>query len=155
MPLVLDDFEAVHPHFPILFGEIEQQMRALMLISDGTQPCRYLQQGRCTIHATRPPGCKSYPISPLDSGMMVDTDCPAVGEKGEFLCGTEGVGDAFSTQRLDQFPEKFQATEQFIDHYLNQMTPTTSLLGIPLYTIPNTDNASQYLHWHQQSLQQL
>lgn len=155
MPLVLDDFEAVHHHFPILFGEIEQQMRAVMFISDGAQPCRYLQQGRCAIHATRPPGCRSYPLSPLDGNIMVDTDCPAVGEDGLSLCDSEGIDDAFKTERLDHFPEKFEATQQFINHYREQMTVEASLLGIPLYAITAVGDNNRHLGWHRQSLQQL
>jgi len=44
----------------------------------GRSHCVFLAEGRCTVHALRPDGCRSYPIVlSADSGRAVrDVDCP-------------------------------------------------------------------------------
>lgn len=54
---------------------------ALMPSSGGV--CSMLSAGRCTIHASRPQGCREYPWYNVDGSLYFDSGCPGVRSKGD------------------------------------------------------------------------
>lgn len=49
--------------------------------ADGKRPCFFLADGKCSVYAARPAGCRTYPFVLTTDGKVVrDHDCPHSGE---------------------------------------------------------------------------
>ncbi len=82
--IILEDFTNFE-NFPILFtfGNLDFAKPVIML-TNGTNFCRYLKAMKCSIYDKRPQVCKNYPLSPnLDEKVYIDLSCPFVKEAEE------------------------------------------------------------------------
>jgi Fe-S-cluster containining protein len=155
-PLVINDFEEVYEYFPILFGEIDNTLKAFMMINDGASDCRYLQDGKCTIYDSRPPACKMYPISPFYGDVYVDVDCHAVGDKGDFLCSSDNVSTTFYHKRLVDFPTKLAFTDNFLKTISLKLEFVTKIKNTDIELFKYVGNAkNQHIEMHLKSLDKL
>jgi Fe-S-cluster containining protein len=132
-PLVLDDFEKVYNHFPILIAKLDI-LKPVMLLSNKNS-CPYLLENRCTIYENRPPACKIYPYSPWYDLILLDISCKGIGIEGELLPLTyeEFKNSPFYDDRIENIEEKIIQTSKWV---LNQkLNFFTKLFGIKLYTL--------------------
>ncbi len=156
-PLILDDFEEVFEHFPIVFAFHESHLNVFMLINDGQSACRYLSANGCSIYDHRPPACKLYPISPYYEHILVDTSCPSVNfSHGTKLCRQGKLHQAFQTRRLENFVAKRAATQAFLRTLDCQrdLSLLGEVSGIQLYAYAGT-SAHRCMAMHRHSLQYL
>lgn len=84
MPLTEDDItrlEALgHPReaFVAWSAEGTAQLRTVdAREGEAARPCSFLREGRCSVYAERPTGCRIYPLVLTERGRVVrDEDCP-------------------------------------------------------------------------------
>lgn len=84
MPLTEEDAQrlAALGHDITLFSRIgEDRVRYLRTRDeprgDGKRPCFFLRDGLCSVYASRPAGCRTYPfVLTLDGKVVRDEDCP-------------------------------------------------------------------------------
>ena len=119
IPLILDDFRFVYKFFPIVFTKISNELRAVILL--GENGCRYLQNGVCTIYDDRPPSCRIYPLTPYFDKIMIDDNCPSVGDVGEFLADETEISQKNRSERLVEFGDKYAKTVEFLDSIQNDL----------------------------------
>ena len=153
-PLILEDFEAVYQHFPIVFSVKENALVAYVLLNDGKGYCPYFEHNRCSIYDQRPPACKLYPISPYFEHILVDTSCPSVNAfSGTLVCQNGVLESAFYTQRLENFVAKKEATERFFARLYRpeDFAYLGDVSGLPLYQYIKP-HASTYVQMHKASL---
>ncbi len=153
-PLILEDFEEVYKNFAIVFTLMNKKLRALLVLNDGTNFCKYYLDNKCSIYEHRPPACKLYPIAPYFDDILVDTSCPSVSQdSGKLLCKNSKISDDFYTQRLNDFNKKLQRSYEFYDsiYNINNFKFIGHIRGNPLlkYT-KKTDN--KYIKMHLKSL---
>ncbi len=155
-PLILDDFKEVYEHFAIVFGYLANELRALIILNDGINPCKYLINETCSIYSQRSPACKIYPLSPFYSRVCVDTSCKAVNSfSGEILYHKNlGFSKKFYHTRFINFEEKLNQTSKFLANIEPDLTPLNiSIKDIELFYIKKGGNI--YLQQHQLSLKHL
>lgn len=153
-PLILEDFEAVYRHFPIVFSFKEEALVAYVLLNDGKGHCPYFEDKRCSIYDQRPPACKLYPISPYFEHILVDTSCPSVNaHSGTLLCHNGVLEKTFYTKRLENFVAKKEATERFFANleHKEDFAYLGDVSGLPLYQYIK-QSESEYIHMHKASL---
>jgi Fe-S-cluster containining protein len=155
-PLVINDFKEVYPHFPILFGEIDGNLKALMMINDGQSDCRYLSNGKCTIYDDRPPACKMYPISPYFDQIYIDVDCHAVGVVGDAIVKDGQINSNFYHNRIIDFPTKLAFTHAFLSTINNSLEFVLQIKNtdIKLYKYVGIIN-NEHIQMHKKSLKKL
>ena len=112
-PLILDDFERVYKYFPIFIVEVGY-LRPVMIISDGKNPCRYLEKGKCSIYENRPPACKIYPFSPWYDKILIDLSCPGIGVEGELLPLDNFKDSKFYDKRFENIETKIIKTQEWL-----------------------------------------
>jgi len=157
-PLILNDFEEVFERFPILFAQIGQVFKVVMILNNGRENCIYFNNDAklCTIYDNRPPACVMYPISPLFDDICVDTSCKAVGSEGEFLSNADGFSKNFYHKRVDDFYEKLRHTQKFLNQIRFNTAHIMKVAGVDLYKINNKDEVdgqfAKYVDMHFSSL---
>lgn len=156
-PLIVDDFEEVYKHFPILFGSVNDVFRPLMLLNDGNSTCSYLDEnGQCMIYDERPPSCRLYPISPFFDEVFIDSNCPSVsgGITGEPIVKGGKVTEKFYYKRLANFSQKLDKTSAFMKELVKNtqdFEPVGEVSGVVLFRyIGDLDN--KYVQLHKDSL---
>ena len=135
-PLILDDYVEVYERFPILFAQVGQMFKSVIILNNGEDDCIYFDAKTklCTIYEHRPPACVMYPISPLFDEICVDTSCHAVSEReGEFLCDSQSFSKKFHHKRIDNFYEKLRYTQKFLNQIRFNTIKKITILGINLY----------------------
>lgn len=87
MPLTGDDIARLvalgHPREAFVrYGD--DGIATLQTVEPATahgKPCYFLREGRCSVYADRPAGCRIYPLVMNERGRVVrDEDCPHRGE---------------------------------------------------------------------------
>ena len=114
-PLILDDFDKVQPFFEIR-AVIFDEIIPVMLLTDGNNPCEYLNNGKCEIYQNRPPACRIYPFSPYYDDIFIDLSCDSVGIFGEKLPTNfeELKTSPFFDERMNNFQKKRKKTIEFM-----------------------------------------
>ncbi len=156
-PLVLDDFEDVYKNFLIAFAWVDDQLRAVMVISDRKQPCIYYKNNLCTIYDQRPPACVLYPFTPYYDDVLIDTACDAVGAEGFLLKQMQRkvidqVHPDFYHSRLEYFSDKLDRTYSFLDGVKFHLEPLFEVEGIMLLRYSGSDE-NRWLKMHEASLE--
>lgn len=152
LPLILEDFEEVYPYFPIVFAQINGEMRALILLIGENGTCRYYQSGECVIYNHRPPGCRLYPFTPYFEDILVDVSCPAVSEtSGQFLAAPSHINTAFHHKRLIDFEAKRQTTVEYI-RQLNDSFESIGEINTMVLLRYTGELNDAYMQMHFQSL---
>ena len=153
-PLIIDDFEDVYEYFPILFGYIDGNLKALIIMQDN-QKCAYLENGKCSIYEARPPACKMYPLSPLYEKIYIDSECKAINDE---CCSTITQNGFFSSsfyhKRVENFVDKLENTNKFLDSIKDDLDFRLSVSGIELFKYSG-DMQDKYIDLHKKSLAKL
>jgi len=131
-PLVLDDFEKVKPYFEIR-AIILDDIIPVMLFNDGNSPCKYLEEGKCTIYENRPPACKIYPFSPFFDEIFIDLSCDAISFEGDRLPTSkeELLKSNFFDERMINLTEKRAKTIEYMKN--QKLEFDKEIKGIKLY----------------------
>ena len=154
-PLILEDFEEVYRHFPIVFGNIVDEWRALLLFSVKDGPCRYYKEGACEIYAHRPPACRLYPLTPFYEDVLIDTSCHAISsEQGKFLASKEQISSDFYHKRLEGFEVKLQETQAYLNALGESFEPLSMIGGIAVCGYRG-EKDDEFLQMHRSSLELL
>lgn len=117
--IILSDFEEVCKNFPIAFliGSLGY-LKPVVLLSNGKDYCRYLQNNRCYIYEQRPSVCRVYPLSPhLTNAIFIDTLCPAVNDIGEKIIENNFPEENFKHDVLDSYQDKYVHMHMHFDKY--------------------------------------
>ena len=150
--IVLEEFEAVCEHFAIvfIFGELGFA-KPVILLTNGRDYCRYLQEFQCTIYDARPATCRTYPISPeIDDRLYIDRACPAVGTQGAPLVTGTAVEKSFHAQTLQNYQEKYLQTY----HHFNDpaqtlhFEPAVTINGLLFYKLTAKSKGHHIAHHH-------
>jgi Fe-S-cluster containining protein len=151
-PLILEDYEKVYQYFPILFTKVDEEWRSIIILNNGKDACPYLnEEEKCTIYEQRAPACKIYPLSPYYDQLFVDTSCKAVGQEGTFLASSKKISNFFYDDRLENFNEKLEKTQNFMKTIEKDLKEVFSVSGIILYKYIGAKN-NQYIDFAKQSL---
>ncbi len=75
--------------------------------------CIFLQNNRCSVYASRPHICRTYPFM-LDGPHLLISECPAVG--GDAAPDSESVADALLARRDGEDREFFATKGQYQKH---------------------------------------
>jgi Fe-S-cluster containining protein len=156
--ILLEDFDKVYKNFPILFikGDLSF-IKPVILLSDGVNHCRYIQNYRCSIYDDRPSICRAYPLSPnLDNSTYIDQNCPAINEYGNNIVANGSVTNSFLTPILQNYQEKYIQTHLEIDQYNSDqnLEHILSITDTEFFKI-NIDVENKYIKMHQESLKNL
>jgi Fe-S-cluster containining protein len=110
--IVLSDFKKSYQYFPILFikGELGY-IKPVILLSNGSDHCPYIQSFKCSIYENRPTICKAYPLSAhITNDIFYDTTCPGVCEEGFDLYTKGQVSPHFYSEIFDDYQDKYIQT---------------------------------------------
>ena len=131
-PLILEDFPKVEKYFEIR-AIILDEIIPVILLTDGYNSCKYLENGKCSIYDNRPPACKIYPFSPFYEEIFIDLSCPAVGNEGVKLPSNknEYLSSPFFESRFIDFKQKREETIQYMK--TKKLTFDKEIKGIKLY----------------------
>lgn len=151
MPLVLDDFIEVYEFFPIVFGVLDEDIRAFILLSDGGSPCPYLGKNGCEIYEHRPPGCRIYPFSPFFNSIMIDDSCKALGS-GEIVAKSGIIDSNFYHKRLEGLEIKFANSLKYYQILEESLIEHKKVQDFTLYRYEGVPN-DEYLLMHLKSLE--
>jgi Fe-S-cluster containining protein len=157
--ILLEDFELVYKNFPILFTKGELGfIKPMILLSDGINHCKYIENYRCTIYNDRPSICRAYPLSPnLDNNTYIDLNCPAVSTTtGDLIVEYGNIAPNYQHHTLEDYQQKYINTHQHIDPY-NKEENLEYLLTIKdthFYKM-KSDFDDKYMKLHIESLKNL
>ena len=155
--LILDDFEIVSKHFPILFtfGEMGY-LKANILFSDGKSFCPYIVNNQCSIYSERPSICRVYPLSPnIDNKIYIDDSCPAINsEFGTTIIQNNKINDNFHYKSLDNYKDKFIKTHFYLEKFniKNNFELVTTIHNIKFYKYLGDIKDDIYMKYHLNSL---
>ncbi len=155
--IVLEDFEAVYRHFPILFifGNLGFA-KPVILLTNGRDFCPYLEDFRCTIYEERPSICRSYPLSPqIDNQLYIDQDCPAVGDRGAPIVTPEGIAPAFDVPTLQGYQERFLKGHRLFNEECAPHFKPALTLGQSTFFQIASGLEGPIARWHHASLKRL
>ena len=133
-PLILEDFDKVVDYFKIRIVKLDELI-PVMLLTDGENSCKYLENSKCSIYENRPPACKIYPFSPYFDEIFIDLECDAISYEGEKLPSNknEFLKSNFFEERMIDFKNKREKT---INYFKNkELIFDTEIRGIKLYKI--------------------
>lgn len=111
-PINLEDFETVSKNFPIAFtiGSLGYVM-PVVLLSNGSDFCKYIKNFKCTIYNERPAVCKVYPLSSaITNEIFIDTSCPAVNKAGKSIVNNGSIQEEFFHEKLNANQNKTVGT---------------------------------------------
>lgn len=154
-PLILEDFKETYERFPILFANVDQVFKAVFILHNEKEDCRFLgEDNSCGIYEHRPAPCIMYPISPLFDEIVVDTNCHGVGDEGEFLCNSSGFSNKFYHKRIDGFYDKLQNTQKFLNIVRFDTEYVVTIDGIELFKYVGEDlkEYQEFIDMHNSSL---
>jgi Fe-S-cluster containining protein len=156
--IVLGDFAAVYERFAILFIFGEKGFaKPVILLTNGREPCRYLQNFQCSIYEARPSTCRAYPLSPqIDNHLYIDRSCPAVGTEGAPLISQEGVNHSFDVKSFQDYQSQYLQTHRLFNETTESLRfePAIQINGLLFYKLTaGLDN--HYVQYHHDSLKHL
>mgnify|MGYP000748202500 CR=1 FL=1 len=156
--ILLEDFAQVAEFFPILFTLSSQgYARPVVLLTNGKDFCKYIQDFKCTIYENRPSVCRVYPISPhVDNETYIDTACPAVSSTSVKPVDNTNIHKQFDNPILENYPDKYSKTVVHFHKYNKKENLDLVIIinGIKFYKFNKSYN-SKYLKLHQKSLEHL
>jgi len=153
IPLILEDFIEVYKNFAIVFAQINDEWRMLMLLSKDEKGCCYFVDSKCSIYDERPPGCHLYPLTPFYDDVLVDTSCPAINEKseGEFFDSQQGINSNFYHHRLENFNEKREKSNSYLQDIVADMQSIGEVNGIEVFKYSGS-REDTFISMHKESL---
>jgi Fe-S-cluster containining protein len=151
MPLVLEDFVEVYEFFPIVFGVLDGDIRAFILLSDGESACPYLGKNGCEIYEYRPPGCRIYPFSPFFDSIMLDDSCKALGS-GDIVAKDGLIDSSFYHKRLEGLEIKFTNALAYYQTLKYSLVEYKKVQDFMLYRYDG-EPTDEYISMHLKSLE--
>ena len=154
--LILEDFEVVSKHFPILFtfGDLGY-LKAVVLFSDGKNFCPYVKNHQCSIYNERPSICRVYPLSPnVDDKIYIDDSCPAVNSStGQMVVNNGKVTKEFFSPTLQSYQEKYITTHLELEKIndINNFKSVKIINNISFYKYTGSIK-NKYTNYHFSSL---
>lgn len=156
-PINIEDFVSVAKHFPIAFilGELGF-IQPVVLLNNSETFCRYVKDYRCSIYNERPSICRIYPLSPtLDNKLFIDTNCPAVNDKGNYIVKDGIVQEPFMDEKLENHQMKCVQTYVTFKEY-NDPKDYVELIRFNdsiLYRYKYDTSDNYYVNLHLKSLE--
>ncbi|SKB74584.1 YkgJ family cysteine cluster protein [Malaciobacter marinus] len=156
--ILLEDFEKVYENFPIVFmyGELGY-LKPVILLTNGKEFCRYLENNLCTIYEKRPSTCRNYPLSAhLDNSIYVDKNCPAITNEGTIIVKDGKINKEFNNYSFSDYQIRYINTH-FCFHEINNsdnLTKAITLNGIDFYKFVK-DFDDKYVSMHLKSLKNI
>lgn len=156
--IILSDFEEVYKNFPILFifGELGY-LKPVVILTNGENFCKYLEDFRCTIYNNRPSICRVYPLSSnIDDLVYIDELCPAVNDDEkikEEIVQNSHVNEKYDYPTLHNYQDKYIDTFRELDKFNEKENFSIALeiKGINFYKF-NKKVDNKYMQMHQNSL---
>lgn len=156
--IILEDFEKVYEKFPILFiyGELGY-LKPVILLTNGKEFCRYVENNLCSIYEKRPSICKNYPLSAhLDNSIYIDKNCPAVGDKGTTIVEKGKINKQFNNYSFSNYQARYINTHFCFEEINNKnyLQKAITLNNINFYKFIK-DFDDKYVNYHLKSLKNL
>ncbi len=155
--IILEDFKEVYKNFPILFifGDLGY-LKPVLLLTNGKDFCKYLQDFKCSIYEHRPSICKNYPLSPnLDNNTYIDELCPAVKEEktDNFIVKNNTINQNYIHNTLINYQEKYINTYFEFESFNKKedFTLAIRIKGIEFFRYTK-ESENPYMKMHQDSL---
>lgn len=156
--IILEDFKEIYKNFPILFifGELGY-LKPVVILTNGKDFCKYLDNFKCLIYEKRPSICKVYPLSSnIDDNIYIDELCPAVNddtEEKKIIIENSILNKTFDYPTLNNYQDKYIQTFRELDQFNNKIEFSLALIikGIQFYKF-NTKTTNKYMQMHQKSL---
>ncbi len=153
--LILKDFKEVYENFPIvfLFGDLGF-LKPVVLLTNGMEYCRYLKDSQCSIYKKRPSVCRIYPLSShFINTTFIDTSCPAVNDKGEFIIRNGLVEEKFMHTSLDNYLDKYIKMHEHFEKFNNRDNlEILTTIGTNSFYKFKEDFGDEYIKIHLSSL---
>ncbi len=155
--IILEDFKEVYKNFPILFiyGDLGF-LKPVLILTNGKDFCKYLENFKCTIYEKRPSICKNYPLSPnLDNTIYIDELCPAVKEEStnNFIVQNNHINKIFIHNTLINYQEKYINTHFEFENFNKKedFSLAITIKGINFFKY-DKKSENPYMKMHQKSL---
>lgn len=156
--ILLSDFERVSKNFPILFTiGSKGYARPVVLLTNGKDFCKYINNFKCSIYEDRPSICRTYPVSAnIDDEVYIDTSCPAVSTLNDKPSDNKNIYKQFNNPILKEYGDKYSETLfHFYKYNKKENFDLVFIINeVKFYKFNNTFD-SKYLELHQKSLQHL
>ena len=156
--IILKDIKEITNYFPILFTIGSQgYIRPVVLLTNGKDFCRYINNFKCSIYENRPSICKTYPLSAhVDNEIYIDTTCPAVEQKNEKSIDNKKIYKQFDNHILNNYQDKYIETLSHFDSF-NKKENLKLVITINETNFYKFDKKlnSKYVKLHQKSLKHL
>lgn len=147
--ILKEEFKTLYKQFPILFifGTLDF-VKPVVLLSNGTGNCPYLNNKQCTIYENRPNVCKNYPLSPnIDNLIYFDSSCPEI-NRGENYLDLEN-------EIFKNYQEQYIQTHfEFKNLQKKDFKTLFTIKGVKFYSYIG-QNRSNFLNYHILSLENL
>ena len=147
--IILEDFRNFEL-FPILFvfGNLDFA-KPVIILTNGTDFCRYLKNMKCSVYEKRPQVCKNYPMSPnLDEEIYIDLSCPSVKENGD----SNFIKNFNNNNYFKNYKELYINTYFEFEKYKKEdFKKLFTLRDIDFYAYL-IDDENSYIKMHQKSL---
>lgn len=156
--MLLKDFESVAPYFPILFTiGSSGRIRPVVLLTNGKDFCRYIENFKCSIYDNRPSICRVYPLSGyIDNEIYIDGSCPAVSSSDEKSVDNTKILKDFDTEILDLYGDKYLDTiHQFESYTKRENIELVMVVNEVKFLKFNQTFGNKYLELHHKSLEHL
>lgn len=119
--IILEDFEQVYKHFPIVFiyGDLGF-LKPVILLNNGFSNCRYLKDSKCTIYEKRPTVCRTYPLSiDITNEIYIDISCPAVSsiKQDETIINKNKINKNFQHNIFEDYQSKYIKLHKYFDKF--------------------------------------
>ena len=157
-PIILDDFNEVSKHFPILFiyGNLGY-IRPVILLTNGKDFCKYIKDMRCSIYKQRPSVCRVYPLSPhVSDEIYIDNSCPSVIKKVGQTTKEDKVYKDFDNEILYTYSDKYINTHYYFEPFNKKenLELAIKINDIEFYKFKE-DFGQEYIKTHLSSLEHL
>lgn len=156
--IILDDFKKIYTNFPILFtfGDLGY-LKPVVILSNGVNFCKYINNHKCTIYEQRPEVCRIYPLSiNIDEKIYIDITCPAINseEKNSSPIISQGqINKHFYNKTFENYQNKYIDTHNEFEKFNKKedFSLAIKLNNIVFYKY-NKESNNQYMKMHLQSL---
>ena len=157
-PILLEDFQRISENFPILFlyGE-KGYIRPVVLLTNGKDFCKYLENMKCSIYESRPSVCQIYPLSPhITDEIFIDNACPSVTKEENTNINNDKILEQFNHKNFNNYSDKYVNTQAYFHPYNKKenIDFAIKINGIEFYKF-NKDFGQEYIKIHMDSLKHL
>jgi len=153
--IVLEDFEKIVKYFPILFTIGNRgYLRPVVLLTNGKDFCKYINNFKCSIYENRPSICRIYPFSPcLDDEVYIDNSCPAVTFEDKERVDNIKIIEKFKNPILTDYTNKYIETfSEFKQYNTEENIELAVVINSEKFYKFNKDFNNPYVKLHLQSL---